>query len=258
MRIITIYLLTFLTFSTYCQTSNDTTWYTDEWKETRYDKVKSFYGIRDFDKKDRGLVTYYYKNGTLHSHQNELNELKDGICIWYHINGKKKNEASYANDTLQGEMKKYNEQEQLLSLSAYKMGQIVSRIEYNPGTGEVIALKKKTEDFPDKEAEFVGGNAALSLWIAKNVEYPKDAIEMNEQGKVYVSFVIEENGTISTIVVEKGVSASLDAEAIRLIESMPNWIPGELEGTKVRTRARLPINFTLDSGKKNKKDKRNR
>ncbi len=101
-------------------------------------------------------------------------------------------------------------------------------------------------DFPDLEAEFPGGAGAMQSWINNNVIYPEVAIQLEEQGKVYVSYVVEMNGTISNITVERGVSPELNNEAIRLIRSMPRWSAGEANGRRVRTRCRLPIVFTLN------------
>lgn len=100
-------------------------------------------------------------------------------------------------------------------------------------------------EFPDVEAGFPGGPAELQRWINSNVKYPETSIDMEEQGKVYLSFVVEADGSISNIDVEKGVTRDLDREAKRVVRSMPNWIPGEAGGKKVRTRCRLPIVFTL-------------
>lgn len=101
-------------------------------------------------------------------------------------------------------------------------------------------------DFPDVEAQFPGGTAAMQQFISENVVYPEEAMNANEEGKVYMSFVVETDGSITTIQIERGASTSLDKEAVRLVSMMPNWKPGELEGKPVRTRCRLPINFTLD------------
>jgi len=87
---------------------------------------------------------------------------------------------------------------------------------------------------------------AMQSWIVKNVKYPQASIEMNEQGRVYLAFVVEIDGSISNIVIERGVSPDLDREAKRLLRNMPKWVPGEAKGQKVRTRCRLPINFTLN------------
>lgn len=103
-------------------------------------------------------------------------------------------------------------------------------------------------EFPEKEAVFPGGSEAMVRFIIDNVQYPNEAIENNEQGKVFVSFLVETDGSLTNIRIERGASASLDAEAIRLVTSMPKWTPGELNGKKVRCRCRLPINFTLDGG----------
>jgi len=100
-------------------------------------------------------------------------------------------------------------------------------------------------EFPDVEAEFIGGAQALMKYIQTNIQYPPTSIEMNEQGKVYLSFVVEPDGSISNVVVERGVSSDLDREAKRVVRSMPNWKPGESKAKKSRTRCRLPINFQL-------------
>lgn len=101
-------------------------------------------------------------------------------------------------------------------------------------------------DFPDVEATFPGGPAEMQRWINSNVQYPQTSIEMNEQGRVYLSFVVEPDGSITNVTVERGVSADLDKEAKRVVRNMPKWTAGEAAGKKVRTRCRLPIIFTLE------------
>lgn len=100
-------------------------------------------------------------------------------------------------------------------------------------------------EFPDVEASFPGGAAALKQYIRDNVVYPEMAMEMNEQGKVYLSFVVEKDGSISNIKVERGVSSDLDREAKRVVRSMPKWVPGEAKGKTVRTKCSLPIVFVI-------------
>ena len=109
-----------------------------------------------------------------------------------------------------------------------------------------VTIDPPIVEFPDVEASFLGGAAAMQRWIADNVNYPQTSIEMNEQGRVYLSFVVEADGSISNIAIERGVSQDLDKEAKRLIRKMPNWEAGEAKGKKARTRCRLPINFTLN------------
>lgn len=101
-------------------------------------------------------------------------------------------------------------------------------------------------DFPDVEAEFKGGQKALHKFIVKNFVYPSEAIEQNISGKVYVSFVVEKDGSISNIAIERGVHQTLDREVKNMIKKMPKWKPGKVNGKKVRVRCRLPVNCTLD------------
>jgi protein TonB len=114
------------------------------------------------------------------------------------------------------------------------------------GDETVIAVEEEIIEFPDVEAAFPGGPASMQKWIAENVQYPETSIDLNEQGRVYLSFVVETDGSISNIAIERGVSTDLDKEAKRLLRNMPAWAPGEAKGKKSRTRCRLPINFTLN------------
>jgi periplasmic protein TonB len=97
----------------------------------------------------------------------------------------------------------------------------------------------------DVDAQFMGGYEEMLRFIHSNLVYPQDAIEMNEQGKVYVTFVVEKDGSLSNIAIARGVYQSLDREASRIVRKMPKWVPGEVKYQKVRTRMMLPINFVL-------------
>ncbi len=97
------------------------------------------------------------------------------------------------------------------------------------------------EDMP----QFPGGN--VTKWIAKNVKYPQLAQENGIQGKVFIKFVIEKDGSITDVQVSRGVDASLDREAVRVIKAMPKWKPGKQRGKAVRVSYTLPINFQLSS-----------
>lgn len=101
-------------------------------------------------------------------------------------------------------------------------------------------------DIVDVDAAYIGGYAEMMKYIQSNLSYPQDAIELNEQGKVYVSFVVDADGSVKGVQVERGVSKSIDREAARIVRSFPKWIPGELNYSKVKTRVRLPINFVLE------------
>jgi len=97
----------------------------------------------------------------------------------------------------------------------------------------------------DEMPQFPGGPSALIEYLSRAVRYPAAAEANGIQGRVMCSFVVEPNGSISNVKVIKGVDPSLDKEAIRVISSMPKWIPGMLNGTPVRVNYSAPVTFRL-------------
>jgi periplasmic protein TonB len=93
--------------------------------------------------------------------------------------------------------------------------------------------------------KFPGGDGALFTFLTKSITYPPDARDMNISGTIYVSFVVETDGAISEIKVERGIGGGCDEEAVRVIKSMPNWTPGKQNNIPVRVRFSLPVKFTL-------------
>lgn len=106
---------------------------------------------------------------------------------------------------------------------------------------------KKTEPFRvvEQNPEFPGGFGALSKFIANAVVYPEISQELGDQGKVYVEFVVKEDGSIGKCKVVRGVSDELDKEAVRVVKSMPKWKPGKQRGKAVPCYYTIPINFQL-------------
>lgn len=100
-------------------------------------------------------------------------------------------------------------------------------------------------DFVEQEPSYPGGEEAMQAFIKENITYPEEAVKNKEQGRVYVKFVIEKDGSVSNVKVARGVSPSLDAEALRVIQSMPKWNPGMQRGKAVRTNVIVPIAFKL-------------
>lgn len=99
----------------------------------------------------------------------------------------------------------------------------------------------KVEQMP----EFVGGLMELYKYIAYSVKYPIEAMENGIQGRVFVAFVIEKDGSISSVKVLRPVNPLLDAEAVRVVASMPKWIPGTQDSKPVRVSFTVPISFSL-------------
>ncbi|MEN8928357.1 MAG: energy transducer TonB [Flavobacteriales bacterium] len=93
--------------------------------------------------------------------------------------------------------------------------------------------------------EFVGGMDSLMSYLSKNIKYPKKAQNKGIEGRVFVQFIVEKNGSIKAAEVIKGIDKSLDKEALRVISSMPNWLPGKNNGELVRTKFVIPVKYQL-------------
>ena len=113
---------------------------------------------------------------------------------------------------------------------------------------EVISKPGKIFDVVEEMPQFPGGPQALFEFLGKTIKYPKDAEEAGIQGRVIITFVVEPDGSISDARVVKSVSPSLDAEAIRVINAMPNWEPGKQNGEAIRVKYTVPITFRLGDG----------
>ena len=98
---------------------------------------------------------------------------------------------------------------------------------------------------PETMPSFRGGEQKLFEFIGKNVVYPQEAIDAGIEGKVFVEFYIEKDGTVCDAKVLRGIGYGCDEEALRVIGLMPKWSPGKQRGKAVRVRYTLPINFKL-------------
>ncbi|GAB3905796.1 hypothetical protein GCM10028803_37190 [Larkinella knui] len=92
---------------------------------------------------------------------------------------------------------------------------------------------------------FPGGMNKLGEYIRTNLKYPEAARKAGQEGRVFVSFIVNEVGGIEEVQVLKSLGPELDAEAKRLIEKMPTWIPGKQAGRAVACRFNLPVNFRI-------------
>lgn len=99
-------------------------------------------------------------------------------------------------------------------------------------------------DFPDVEAEFKGGKGSFIKYIQENFHYPEEALKNDDQGRIYVTFVVEIDGSITGVdVMRGGLTNVLNYAAMKLVGEMPNWNPAQVNGEFVRSRCRLPITY---------------
>jgi periplasmic protein TonB len=109
----------------------------------------------------------------------------------------------------------------------------------NPGNEPVstVGLQRMPEPY--------GGAGAWGKFLGKNLKYPEMAVDQHMQGKVWVSFIVEKDGRLSNIVVDRGAGYGMDEEALRVLKMSPAWKPGIQNGQPVRVRFNIPINFQL-------------
>lgn len=98
----------------------------------------------------------------------------------------------------------------------------------------------------DELPVFPGGEEALRNWLAENIRYPEEAKSDSIQGKVYVTFVINEQGKVTETKLARGASPALDKEALRVVKEMPAWQPGKHKGKEVKVSYTVPIDFKLE------------
>jgi len=114
---------------------------------------------------------------------------------------------------------------------------------------EIIEIEEDDEEFfmvVENMPEFPGGDLGLMKFIQKNVRYPAIAKEYNITGKVYVSFIVDKQGSVTNVKIVRGVDKNLDAEALRVVSLLPKYKPGKQRGKAVRVMFTIPINFTLN------------
>lgn len=93
--------------------------------------------------------------------------------------------------------------------------------------------------------EYPGGYDQLTAYLSQNLQYPQVARDNGIQGRVYVSFIVERDGSVSDVKVTRSLEQSCDEEAIRVVKAMPQWKPGKQGGQAVRVSYMLPVVFRL-------------
>lgn len=130
-----------------------------------------------------------------------------------------------------------------------------ANIPVDPGLGdegkkEVIVQEKIVEPeiftVVEQMPTFPGGDAEMIKYLAKNIKYPAIARDNGIEGTVVLEFIVDENGKISEIKERKGLGGGCTQEAIRVVNTMPEWKPGKQNGRPVKVRFNLPIRFRLE------------
>lgn len=122
---------------------------------------------------------------------------------------------------------------------------LLSSVTMTAQNDEQVALQ---DSILETMPSYPGGQVALFQFLSKTIKYPVSAEEKKIQGRVIVGFYVEADGTITDVEVKKSVDPSLDEEAVRVVKSMPKWIPGKKDGVPVKIEYTLPVTFRLAGG----------
>jgi len=124
-----------------------------------------------------------------------------------------------------------------------------------PANTEKVAFKELVYAVVEKMPSYPGGDDARIDFLVRNIKYPELAKKNGIQGKVFITFVVETDGSISDVKVLRGIGGGCDEEAVRIIKLMPKWNPGMQRGEAVRTQFNIPIKFALSTESDNKQKK---
>ncbi|MBR3984391.1 MAG: M56 family metallopeptidase [Bacteroidaceae bacterium] len=163
---------------------------------------------------------------------------------------------SGANGAILFQVKEKTDKEVLKAMSQYQKSQgnenplQVSIVKPRDGRALKFEDIKPTEEgeifqVVEERPQFPGGDAELMKFLQQSIKYPKEAQEQGKQGRVIVQFVVNKDGSITGDSIVRSVDPLLDAEAARVVRSMPNWTPGKQKGKPVRVRFTLPVTFRL-------------
>ena len=137
-----------------------------------------------------------------------------------------------------------------ITLKGYKALKLITITAYNSKKPENDATKVYDFVSITKQPEFHGGMDRFYKYLAASVKYPEEAIKNNIQGKVFLSFIVEKDGQLKDIKVERKLGGGTDEEAVRLLQNSPKWTPGYQDDEPVRVKYNIPISFSLVSDKK--------
>lgn len=147
--------------------------------------------------------------------------------------------GEYVNGKKNGFWEEYNSKSKIKNEDLYDHGEFIS--------GKFTTDDEETGTYTIKEKlpQFKGGVKRFYVFLSNNLKYPSDSKKNKEQGQVVLKFIVEKDGTLSDIKVLRGISSSLDDEAIRVLQLSPKWEPGIQNGRAARTSFTVPITFRL-------------
>ena len=196
------------------------------------------------DKKD-SIWSYYDTIGNLTAKGSYLDDLKNGSWIYYY-NNHKESEGSYINDVENGEWKIFDSVGIVIAKGMINKGEEVPNSwVYYDNENNTIAIDTTILLIIDNMPQYREGLEGAMMYIKNNINMPTTTTGGKISGKIFVSFVVEPIGTLSNIILLKGLSTDIDNEIIRIFNKMPRWIPGYQNGRLVRVKVNMPISIDI-------------
>jgi TonB family protein len=204
-----------------------------EYESFFYNGKTNIKGTFKDNKMEGAWIAYNKEKNFLETKTTYKDNLKSGRSYIFYETGKLKRMDIYVRDTLG------------LSTCYDSVGNVINcamQVEPIENLVDTFGIFTKVDTMP----KFPGGVPELMTFLFKNLNYPKVAREKNLEGKVITKFYIDIDGTVKNpIVVKDGVGGGCAEEAIRVIKKMPKWLPGIINGKKVKVYYTLPISFKL-------------
>ena len=116
-----------------------------------------------------------------------------------------------------------------------------------PEIEDEVVVEQEVFTIVEEMPSYPGGDEKMYSYLGNNIKYPQIARESGIQGRVFVNFVVEPDGSVSNVKVLRGIGGGCDEEAVRVVKSMPKWKPGKQRGKTVRVSYTLPVVFRLAS-----------
>ncbi len=271
-----IVYLALTSFQLKSQTDTIYSYFDKDWKEIESTEEYTYYR-KAYKTESLWTVNDYFSSGQIQmkaQFSDSEFEIYEGICSWYFRTGKIARKGSYQNGKRNGKWQINDATCVVESYGNYKNGERTGTWNYvwnNNYSGSRIFDKdsiihaeyykngKPIKEYPSREAQYPGGYEKMYQFLYSTIEYPKLARNAGIQGRVFVEFVVDENGNVKNVRLIKGIGGGCDEQALEAVRSLPKWTPAEMFETRVQQRFKLPIKFELvDDLPKEKKRKRKR
>lgn len=164
----------------------------------------------------------------------------------WRANGNKHSVSQELGRKAHGEQLRFDSEGHLREKSQFRNGKKIST-QFFTVSGAPVSEQESEQiyKYTEKMPEFPGGSQAMLAHIARTMRYPNEALKKGQQGRVIMTFVLDETGQVRAVRVKQGVSPALDAEAVRVIRSLPRFEPGQQSEETVPVYFTVPVTFVM-------------